>query len=355
MRKAVKHWLSAVFCDMMVTHMEAAESVSGAHVEKRIKRRKAMYDVTALGEVLIDFTPYGNSEGGRALFEQNPGGAPANVLAALQKLGQKTAFIGKVGEDMHGQLLKETLEQCGVETRGLIVDPRYFTTLAFVALKNGERSFSFARKPGADTQLCKEEVNTELLENTKIFHCGSLSLTDEPARSATLYAVQYAKKAGALISYDPNYRALLWNSREEAMKQMRAVIPYVDIMKISDEETELLTDREAPEDAADELLRQGVDCVVVTLGKDGALMKTKNFTVQAKGAERKVVDTTGAGDSFWGGILSRFACSGVKPEDLTEEQGLEFVRFANAVAGLCVERRGAIPAMPSLEEVMGQL
>lgn len=314
-----------------------------------------MFDVTALGEVLIDFTPCGTSEGGRNLFEQNPGGAPANVLAALSRLGRKTAFIGKVGEDMHGLLLKETLENCGVDVSGMLVDPAYFTTLAFVALKDGERSFSFARKPGADTQLTKEEVRTELLKETKIFHCGSLSLTDEPARSATLYAVETARKAGALISYDPNYRAPLWRSREEAVAQMRSVIPFVDIMKISDEETALLTDCREPEDAAEALLQQGVSCAVVTLGGDGALMRTKQFCIREKGRKRQVVDTTGAGDSFWGGILDRFAETGADPKKLTEEQGREFLRFANAVAGLCVERRGGIPAMPSLEEVQKEL
>ena len=314
-----------------------------------------MFDVVALGELLIDFTPYGVSEGGQALFEQNPGGAPANVLAALQKLGQKTAFIGKVGDDMHGHLLKDTLMQCGVETRGLLVDPAYFTTLAFVALKNGERSFSFARKPGADTQLRQEEVDTGLLQDTYIFHCGSLSLTDEPARTATVYAIQQAKKAGALISYDPNYRALLWPNQEEAKKQMRSVIPYVDIMKLSDEETELLTGFSAPEDAARELLRQGVRCVFVTLGKEGALMCTKQFTVQAKGKDRKVADTTGAGDSFWGGILSKFASSRLKPEELNQKDGLEFLQFANAVAGLCVEKRGGIPSMPELKDVQKEI
>lgn len=314
-----------------------------------------MYDVAALGEVLIDFTPCGVSEGGRALFEQNPGGAPANVLAALEKLGQKTAFIGKVGDDMHGQLLRDTLKECGVDVRGLVVDADYFTTLAFVALKDGERSFSFARKPGADTQIRKEEVNAEILRDTKIFHCGSLSLTDEPARSATFYALKTARDAGALISYDPNYRALLWRNREEAVENMRSVIPYADIMKISDEETALLTEHEDPDEAADDLLSQGVACVVVTLGSRGALMKTKNFRVQEKGKDRKTVDTTGAGDAFWGGILSRFAYYNVKPQELQEEQGREFVRFANAVAGLCVEKRGGIPAMPPLAAVLKEL
>lgn len=314
-----------------------------------------MFDVTALGEVLIDFTPYGVSEAGMALFEQNPGGAPANVLAAVSNLGQKPAFIGKVGDDMHGALLKDTLDRIGVDTSGMVVDPNYFTTLAFVSLKNGERSFSFARKPGADTQLTSEEINLDVVRNTKIFHCGSLSLTDEPARSATFFAVKEAKEAGAVISYDPNYRALLWKSEEEAVKHMRSMIPYADIMKISDEETVLLSGKSDPKEAAEVLLNQGVDCVIVTLGKDGALLKTKQVEVQVKGKDRKPVDTTGAGDSFWGGILSRLALNNVKPADLTEAQAEEYLKFANAVAGLCVEKRGAIPAMPTLEQVMNEL
>ena len=314
-----------------------------------------MFDVTALGEVLIDFTPCGVSEAGMALFEQNPGGAPANVLAAVSNLGQKPAFIGKVGDDMHGALLKDTLDRIGVDTSGMVVDPNYFTTLAFVSLKNGERSFSFARKPGADTQLTSEEINLDVVRNTKIFHCGSLSLTDEPARSATFFAVKEAKEAGAVISYDPNYRALLWKSEEEAVKHMRSMIPYADIMKISDEETVLLSGKSDPKEAAEVLLNPGVDCVIVTLGKDGALLKTKQVEVQVKGKDRKPVDTTGAGDSFWGGILSRLALNNVKPADLTEAQAEEYLKFANAVAGLCVEKRGAIPAMPTLEQVMNEL
>ncbi len=314
-----------------------------------------MFDIIALGEILIDFTPHGVSEGGMNLYEENPGGAPANVLVAAQRLGNKTAFIGKVGTDLHGKLLKRTLEKDGINTQSLIEDPNYYTTLAFVALNNGERSFSFARKPGADTKLTKDELSIELLENTKVFHYGSLSLTDEPSRSATIFAIEHAKQSGALISYDPNYRALLWDNKEEAKKQMRSVISYADIIKISDEETELLTDFVEPELAANELIKQGVSCVIVTLGKNGALMKTKNFTVEAKGKERNIIDTTGAGDAFCGGLLSRFVQYKVKPEDLTKEQGLEFLQFANATAGLCVEKRGGIPAMPALEEVQKDL
>lgn len=314
-----------------------------------------MYDITALGEMLIDFTPFGTSDNGKTLYEENPGGATANVAVAAGKLGQRTAFIGKVGDDFHGNLLKETLEHDGVNTLGLIQDPDYYTTLAFVTLNKGERSFSFARKPGADTKLKEEEVPTEILENTKIFHFGSLSLTDQPARNATLFAIKHAKEAGAIISYDPNYRALLWDNEEKAKDQMRSVIPYVDIMKISDEETKLLTDKEEPLLAAEELIKQGVSCVIVTLGGDGALMKTKEFDVQEKGKDRKVVDTTGAGDAFWGGILACFSKYNVRPEELTREQGSQFLQFANVAAGICIERRGAIPALPNLEEVLAEL
>jgi fructokinase len=311
-----------------------------------------MYDVTAMGELLIDFTPCGTSEAGRSLFEQNPGGAPANVLVAMSKLGLKTAFIGKVGDDMHGELLRQTLVDNHVETKGLIEDPDVFTTLAFVQLKDGERTFSFARKPGADTQIRADEVNMDIINQTKIFHFGSLSLTNEPSRSATIYAVEQAKKAGALISYDPNYRAPLWPSREAAENEMRSVIKYVDIMKISDEETELLTGVKDPYEASQLLLDQGVKCVVVTMGKDGAMLRTSRFTVKEPSQTRKVVDTTGAGDSFWGGLLSRFAEEKVTPEELTQQQASDFVRFANIVAGLCVEKRGAIPAMPNRDDVM---
>lgn len=314
-----------------------------------------MFDVTALGEVLIDFTPCGKSAAGQNLFEQNPGGAPANVLAAVVNLGGKSAFIGKVGDDMHGALLKDTLDAAGIDTSNMVIDPNYFTTLAFVQLNNGERSFSFARKPGADTMLTKDEIKPEVIQNTKIFHCGSLSLTDEPARGATFYAVEEAKKAGAIISYDPNYRAPLWPDVETAKKHMRSMIPYADIMKISDEETALLTDHEDPKEAAQALLDAGVSCVVVTLGGDGAYLVTKNIAVQEKGKSREVVDTTGAGDSFWGGLLTRIAEANVKPGDLTEELAREFVRFANAVAGLCVTKRGAIPAMPTRSAVEEEL
>lgn len=314
-----------------------------------------MYDITVLGEILIDFTPYGKSENGYNLYEENPGGAPANVAVAAQKFGQKTAFIGKVGNDTHGKLLKETLDKQGVNTRGLIKDPNYYTTLSFVTLNNGERSFSFSRKPGADTRLEKKEVPTDIIGNSRIFHCGSLSLTDEPARSSTLYALKHSKKSGAIISYDPNYRKLLWENEAQAQENMRSLIPFVDIIKISSEETKLLTGYEEPISAAEELIKQGISCVVVTLGEDGALMKTSDFMVIEKSRKHNIVDTTGAGDAFWGAMLSCISKYKVKPDELTSEQGSKFLRFANTAAGICIERRGAIPALPTLQEVIDEV
>lgn len=315
-----------------------------------------MYDVTALGEVLIDFTPSGTSAAGQRLFEQNPGGAPANVLAALNNCGLKTAIIGKVGKDMHGLFLQETLEQAGIDCTGLIVDDKVFTTLAFVALnEKGERTFSFARKPGADTMLTHEDVNTDLIQNSKVFHVGSLSLTDEPAREATLFALQTAKDNSSIISYDPNYRPPLWNSKEDAIREMRSIVKYVDVMKISDEETDLLTPEAAPEQAAAYLVANGVPLVAVTLGAKGAYVCTKEGGSLVAGFSSNVVDTTGAGDSFWGGFLCQLVKSGKKPCDVSLAEAMEFARFGNAVASLCVEKRGGIPGIPTLEEVLKRL
>lgn len=315
-----------------------------------------MYDVTALGEVLIDFTPSGISGAGQRLFEQNPGGAPANALAALNKCGMKTAFIGKVGNDMHGLFLKETLENAGIDVSGLIVDNDVFTTLAFVALNDkGERNFSFARKPGADTMLREDEVNTEIIRNSRVFHVGSLSLTNEPSRSATFYAVKKAREFGTIVSYDPNYRAPLWESRQKAVDGMKSILPYVDIMKISDEETELITGEPSQEKAAAMIVESGIPLVVVTLGGDGAYVCNKEGGRKVAGFQSTVVDTTGAGDSFWGGFLYKLVQSGKKPAGVTLDEAVEFARFANAVASLCVEKRGGIPAIPSLEEVEKRL
>lgn len=309
--------------------------------------------ITALGEILIDYTPMPRSAAGMQVFEQNPGGAPANVLACAVKLGRETAFIGKVGCDMQGEFLRQTVVDAGIDARGLISDPEAFTTLAFVSLsESGERSFAFARKPGADTRLRADELDEALLTDTAVLHIGSLSLTDEPARGATLKAIEIAKQAGAIISYDPNYRALLWPSKEAAMEQMRSVLDAVDIIKISDEETALLTDAEAPEAAAEKLLARGIPVVMVTLGADGALVATREGMQRVAGFKSDAVDTTGAGDSFWGGVLTCLTESGKRPAELSLAEAAAFARFGNAVAALCVRKRGAIPAMPEREAVL---
>ena len=287
-----------------------------------------MYDITALGEILIDFTYQGISRNGQKLFAQNPGGAPANALTSAARFGAKTAFLGKAGTDMHGRFLKEILEKEQIDTRGFILDERYFTTLAFVDLSpEGERTFSFARKPGADTQITEKELDMEILGNTKIFHVGSLSLTSEPARSTTFAAIKAAKSAGAVM------------------------IPFVDVMKISDEETELLTDEKKPEQAAKVLMEKGVKLVAVTLGKDGAYIANAEGGKRVPGFESNVVDTTGAGDAFWGTFLYKLSQSNESIEKITLDMAVEYAGFANAAASLCVENFGGIPSMPLLADV----
>ena len=319
--------------------------------------QRSIYDITVFGEILIDFTSQGINEEGQTLYVRNPGGAPANVAVAESRLGAHSAFLGKAGKDMHGEFLRSVLEKEQVETRGMLLDEKYFTTLAFVNVnEEGERTFSFARKPGADTQIQKEEIDVDVLDHTSIFHVGSLSLTDQPVMDTTFYAVKRAKKKGSIISYDPNYRASLWKDEVIARKQMRSLVPYVDLMKISDEETELLTDDKEVEKAAEELYRQGVKVVVVTLGGNGAYVYGREGGVMVPGFPvSHVVDTNGAGDSFWGGFLYQVNASGKRPEELTKEELTEFTRFGNAVASLCVENKGAIPAMPTMEQVEKRL
>ena len=310
-----------------------------------------MFSVSALGELLIDFTDAGTSAGGQRLFERNPGGAPANVLVALERLGHKTAFLGKVGQDMHGEFLRATLEEQGIDTTGLVTDPDAFTTLAFVALApNGEREFSFARKPGADTRITADELARDVIASSRVFHVGSLSLTDEPARSATLAALACAREAGCVLSYDPNYRANLWPSVEAAMDQMRSVVPQMDLMKLSDEECELLTGEKDPEAAAASLLERGPKVVAVTLGAGGAYVRCAEGGAEVAGFPADAVDATGAGDSFWGGFLAAFCESGKAPAEVTLADAVSFARLGNVVASLCVRKRGAIPAMPTRED-----
>ncbi len=309
-------------------------------------------DVTAFGEILIDFTDAGKDERGTRLFAAHPGGAPANVAVGVARLGAKSAFIGKIGDDFHGEMLRKVLEDNNVDTSGLLSDESVFTTLAFVQVdENGERTFSFARKPGADTRISWEEIEEKQIENSKIFHTGSLSLTHEPAASATRKALEAAKKAGVIVSYDPNYRASLWKDEKTAVEAMRSLIPCADLMKISDEETALLTDQPNPIDAARALIDQGVKIVAVTLGAEGSLIANREGYRVVPGFKSTVADTNGAGDSFWAAMLSRIAASGKQPEELCLDELEAFVRYANGAATLTVRKPGAIPAMPTHDEV----
>lgn len=318
--------------------------------------QRSIYDITTFGEILIDFTKCGVNDDGMALFAQNPGGAPANVAVATSRLCAHTAFLGKAGKDMHGEYLKKVLQQDNVETKGLILDSNYFTTLAFVDVsETGERTFSFARKPGADTQMQKEEIDVDILDCTNIFHVGSLPLTDEPSRATTFYAVRRAKSKGSVISYDPNYRASLWKNETIAKDHMRSLVPLVDIMKIAEEEMRLLTDYDNAEEAARELFHQGVKIVAITLGSKGAYVYCKDGGKTVPAFDNKAVDTNGAGDSFWSGFLYQLSKSEKALDELGLDDLCEYAHFGNAVASLCVERKGAIPAMPTLEQVKERL
>lgn len=311
-----------------------------------------MFDVTALGEMLIDFTMQGRNEQGQRIFAQNAGGAPANVMAAMAKLGARTAFIGKAGNDMHGRFLKETLDNCGIDSTGFILSNDYFTTLAFVDVKeDGEREFSFARNHGADKMLSINDISFNIISNSHILHIGSISLTAEPCRSATMCAVREAKRANCIISYDPNYRASLWSGEQEAVSQMRSMLKYADLVKISEEETELMTDESDYEKAAESMLRQGVKIAVITLGKLGAYVRTSDSGQIVKGFKNKALDATGAGDAFWGGFLYQFCRCGKLPKEVSVSEAASFADFGNAVASVCVESYGAIPAMPTMEQV----
>lgn len=312
------------------------------------------FDVVCLGELLVDFTPYGLSPSGMRLFEQNPGGAPGNVAAALAKLGHSVAFIGKLGDDMNGRFLRQSLIETGVDVSALLTDTYAHTSMAFVSLSpDGERDFTFIRD--ADTKLHADEIKREMIENSKVFHFGALSMTDAPAYSATLRALELAREAGCIISYDPNYRALLWPDKDEAVMRMRSVLSQVNILKVSEEEAALLTGKVSIEDGGRELLSQGPSCVAVTQGANGVTVFLPSGNVHTPTFPGNVVDTTGAGDAFTGGFLSQCLTLGLHPHNMTLEDARTISLFANAVATCCVARRGGIPAMPERNNVINLL
>lgn len=311
------------------------------------------YDVTALGELLIDFTENGESSQGNPLMEANPGGAPCNVLAMLQKLGKKTAFIGKVGSDMFGNQLKAAVEEVGIDTRNLIMDKKHHTTLAFVhTYPDGDRDFSFYRDPGADMMLTKEEVQKDLIASSRIFHFGTLSSTHEGVREATRHAIELAKEAGCIITFDPNLRPPLWESLEDAKREIEYGLTKCDVLKISDNEVEFLfgtTDY----DKGAALIREkyNIPLVLITMGKDGSRAYYKDLRVEAAPfLQENTIETTGAGDTFCASTLNYVLEHGL--EDLTEENLKELLTFANAAASLITTRKGALRVMPSREEVL---
>ncbi|MCI8623055.1 MAG: carbohydrate kinase [Provencibacterium sp.] len=312
-----------------------------------------MFDVVALGESLIDFTPNGTNEQGMQLFACNPGGAPANVLAMNAKLGGRTAFIGMVGDDAFGAFLQKTMEEAGIDVQGLRKTRDYPTTLAFVQLTpEGDRSFSFYRKPGADVMLTAAEVDPALLQNCRVFHFGSVSLTDEPSRTATLEAARAAKRAGALISYDPNYRPLLWDSPAHAKEELSAALPLADLIKVSEEEMVLLTGETQLEAGAAALSAHGAALVLVTLGPKGAYYRAQTGSGLLPAFDVDTVDTTGAGDAFLGALL--FCLSGktrAEIEAVSQADWQRIVAFANAAGSLTTAAKGAIPAMPTHEQI----
>jgi len=316
-----------------------------------------MIDVVALGELLIDFTMMGADADGYPAMAAHPGGAPANFLAALAKYGKKTALIGKVGTDKFGRLLTNTLRQAGIETRGLIASDDVFTTLAFVTLdESGDREFSFARKPGADTCIAFEEIDLSLIEEAKIFHFGTLSLTDEPARSATMKAVAYARAHDKVITFDPNLRKPLWKDLETAKEQMIWGISKADVVKISDEEVEFLFGLGAEEGARHILAHYGVQLVFVTCGADGCYYSNGTISGRAPGlAGIQVADTTGAGDIFGGSAVYKLLQADKSPQKLTKEELHEIVTFACTAAGLSTTKHGGISSVPAYEEVMERL
>ena len=315
------------------------------------------HDVVALGELLIDFTCVSADADGYPTMAAHPGGAPANFLAAVTKFGGKTALLGKVGADTFGRLLTGTLEQAGIETRGIIASNDVFTTLAFVTLdEHGDREFAFSRKPGADTQLRFNELELPLIDDAKAFHFGTLSLTDEPARATTYRAVAYAKERGKLITFDPNLRKPLWKDLDTAKEQMLWGLSQADVVKISDEEIEFLFGLNPQEGARKILNDYGVKLVFATCGADGCWFENQNACGHVDSLKGiKVVDTTGAGDIFGGSAVWKVLQTGKRPEELNEAELREAVRFACTAAGLSTTKPGGISSVPELSAVAANL
>ena len=312
-----------------------------------------LYDITALGELLIDFTPSGKNAQGIPQFAQNPGDAPANVLTMASRLGGSTALIAKVGHDSFGTYLRNVLDENHIDSTGVVTDPRVPTTLAFVHLNaNGDRSFTFYRDPGADMMLAIDELDYSLIDNCRVFHFGSVSMTQDPSRSATFRAAEYAKERGRLISFDPNYRPLLWYSEQPAREQMLKAVALCDILKVSEEEMVLLTGESDLDKASRLLLEMGPALVLVSLGPKGSYHRNHVCTGQMPAYDVKTIDTTGAGDAFVGAVLWQLRNRSRREIELMSDKELwSVVDFANAAGSLTTIKSGAIPAIPTMEQI----
>ena len=309
-------------------------------------------DILTIGEILIDLTQTGRDEKGIPQFAANPGGAPANLAVAAAKLGAQTAFIGKVGDDAFGRYLTEVLRENGVDASGVAVDKTCPTTMAVVSVDaRGERDFSFYRSANADVMLSADDIPDAALRQAKVVHFGSVSLTADPSRAATLDAVRRAKGMGKVITYDPNYRANLWPDADTAVAQMKAPLGLVDILKLSDEELPLLTGTTDCAAGTAALAEQGVKLIFVTLGPDGVFYRLGEKTGHVPGVRCTVGDTNGAGDTFFGAALSKLCKEDLAA--LTPETLEPILAFANKAASITTSRHGAIPAMPTLAELEG--
>jgi len=310
------------------------------------------YDVTALGELLIDFTENSVSNQNNPMFEANPGGAPCNVLSMLSKLGQRTAFIGKVGKDFFGEQLRRAVTEAGINADNLYMDKDIRTTLAFVhTASNGDRDFSFYRNPGADMALTEEEIPEKLIRDSKIFHFGTLSMTHDGVRAATKKAVRIAKDAGAIISFDPNLRPPLWKSMKEAHEQVDYGLSQCEVLKISDNELQWFTG-ESDFDIGIEYIRRKyhVPMILLSLGREGSRAYYKSLRVDAQPfLQENTVETTGAGDTFCACCLHQILKYGI--DNFDEQRLMEMLKFANAAASIITTRKGALRVMPSLTEI----
>lgn len=310
------------------------------------------YDVTALGELLIDFTENSVSNQNNPMFEANPGGAPCNVLSMLSKLGQRTAFIGKVGKDFFGEQLRRAVTEAGINADNLYMDKDIRTTLAFVhTASNGDRDFSFYRNPGADMALTEEEIPEKLIRDSKIFHFGTLSMTHDGVRAATKKAVRIAKNAGAIISFDPNLRPPLWKSMKEAHEQADYGLSQCEVLKISDNELQWFTG-ESDFDIGIEYIRRKyhVPMILLSLGREGSRAYYKSLRVDAQPfLQENTVETTGAGDTFCACCLHQILKCGI--DNFDEQRLMEMLKFANAAASIITTRKGALRVMPSLTEI----